>query len=130
MPHPPPPVPAGLHLLALAAVGLSTLLAYNVSPSTTFFNQALALAGWGALVWALALARGGWLAPRRLRWAGVGPVLAALALLALGALLPGGAGACAFCTSPCMSVWPTGLPASRPSLWRPPSMPAWRRSQH
>ena len=93
MPHPPPSVPAGLHLLALAAVGLSTLLAYNVSPSTTFFNQALALAGWGALVWALALARGGWLAPRRLRWAGVGPVLAALALVALGAVLPGGAGA-------------------------------------
>ena len=93
MPHPPPPVPAGLHLLALAAVGLSTLLAYNVSPSTTFFNQALALAGWGALVWALALAPGGWVAPRQVRWAGVGPVLAALALVALGAVLPGGAGA-------------------------------------
>jgi hypothetical protein len=77
----------------LAATALSTLLAYNVSPSTTFFNQALALAGWGALVWALALAPGGWVAPRQVRWAGVGPVLAALALVALGAVLPGGAGA-------------------------------------
>ena len=48
---------------SLAAAGLSTLLAYNVSPSTTFFNQALALAGWGALVWALALQPAGWLAP-------------------------------------------------------------------
>jgi hypothetical protein len=74
-------------LFPLTAAGLSTLLAYNVSPSTTFFNQALALAGWGALVWALALA------PRQVRWASVGPVLAALALVALGAVLPGGAGA-------------------------------------
>jgi O-antigen ligase len=83
-----------MHLLfSLSAAGLSTLLAYNVSPSTTFFNQALALAGWGALVWALALAPGGWVAPRQVRWAGVGPVLAALALVALGAVLPGGAGA-------------------------------------
>ena len=89
----PSPVPRGVQALALVAAGLSTLLAYNVSPSTTFFNQALALAGWGALVWALALAPGGWVAPRQVRWAGVGPVLAALALVALGAVLPGGAGA-------------------------------------
>jgi O-antigen ligase len=90
---PPLPAPLSLRALALTAAALSTLLAYNVSPSTTFFNQALALAGWGALVWALALARGGWLALRQVRWAGVGPVLAALALVALGAVLPGGAGA-------------------------------------
>ncbi len=51
----------GLQALTLAAAGLSTLLAYNVSPSTTFFNQALALAGWGGLVWALALQPAGWL---------------------------------------------------------------------
>ena len=88
----PSPVPRGVQALALVAAGLSTLLAYNVSPSTTFFNQALALAGWGALVWALALAPDGWLAPRQVRWAGVGPVLAALVLVALGAVLPGGAG--------------------------------------
>ena len=122
----------GLQALALAAAGLSTLLAYNVSPSTTFFNQALALAGWGALVWALALQPAGWLgashrptlgAPHGLTrgpagrgpwgrtlwllpglsrglnqglkpapWSGIAAVLAALALVGLGALLPWGAG--------------------------------------
>jgi O-antigen ligase len=68
LPMPPPSAPLsvsalGLQALTLAAAGLSTVLAYNVSPSTTFFNQALALAGWGALVWALALQPAGWLAP-------------------------------------------------------------------
>jgi O-antigen ligase len=63
MRQPSTPITIGLHALALAAAGLSTLLAYNVSPSTTFFNQALALAGWGALVWALALQPAGWLTP-------------------------------------------------------------------
>ena len=89
----------------LATAGLSTLLAYNVSPSTTFFNQALALAGWGALVWALALQPAGWLGPtyRRLLgltrglnpapWSGIAPALAALALVGVGALLPWGTGA-------------------------------------
>ncbi|MEY4268552.1 MAG: hypothetical protein RIS90_3087, partial [Pseudomonadota bacterium] len=69
-----------MHAFALAAAGLSTLLAYNVSPSTPFFNQALALAGWGALVWYLALQPAGWLAPRQAPLAGVGAVAAALAL--------------------------------------------------
>ncbi|MBS0445283.1 MAG: O-antigen ligase C-terminal domain-containing protein [Proteobacteria bacterium] len=37
---------------ACAAVALAPLIAYNVSPSSTFFNQAAALIGWGAwLVW-------------------------------------------------------------------------------
>lgn len=146
----PLPVSAlGLQALAGAAAGLSTLLAYNVSPSTTFFNQALALAGWGALVWALALQPAGWLGPshrptlgaphgltrgptrrgpwgwalwqlpglsRGLKqalsrglnqglnqglkqglnpapWSGIAAVLAALALVGLGALMPWGAGA-------------------------------------
>lgn len=39
-------------------MALPTLLAYNVSPSATFLNQALALAWWGLLVAALA-----WAAP-------------------------------------------------------------------
>jgi O-antigen ligase len=98
--------------IALAAAGLSTLLAYNVSPSTTFFNQALALAGWGGLVWALALQPAGWLAPSRgltwernrglppglargwnpAPWSGIAPTLAALLLVGVGALLPWGAG--------------------------------------
>ena len=92
------------YAMALAAAGLSTLLAYNVSPSTTFFNQALALAGWGAWVWALALLPAGWrpvsatTGPRSRRWQAVpraqgAPVVAALALVGLGAWLPWGAGA-------------------------------------
>ena len=36
--------------IALAAATLPSLLAWNVSPSPTFLNQALALALWGALV--------------------------------------------------------------------------------
>jgi O-antigen ligase len=39
---------------ALVAVALPTLLAYNLPPSATFFNQALALIGWG--IWLIALA--------------------------------------------------------------------------
>ena len=61
---------AGPLLLAVAA---PTLLAYNVSPSPTFLNQALCVGLWAAVV---LLARPLW--PGR----GVWPVLAALALLA------------------------------------------------
>jgi O-antigen ligase len=75
---------------------LSTLVAWNIAPSATFFNQALALAGWGALVWALALQPAGWLQPGAVPWAGVAPALGALELVGLGALMPWGAGAQAF----------------------------------
>ena len=61
---------AGPLLLAVAA---PTLLAYNVSPSPTFLNQALSVGLWGVVV---LLARPLW--PGR----GVWPVLAALALVA------------------------------------------------
>ncbi len=51
-------------LLAAAAAAVPSLLAYNVSPSPTFLNQALAIALWGAFVAvsaprALGAARGG-----------------------------------------------------------------------
>ena len=58
--------------IAAAAAALPSLLAYNVSPSPTFLNQALALALWGAFVGVSAPA-----APGR----GPGPLLAALALV-------------------------------------------------
>jgi len=45
-----------LLLAAAAAAAAPSLLAYNVSPSPTFLNQALALALWGAFVALLALA--------------------------------------------------------------------------
>jgi O-antigen ligase len=60
-------------VLAFAAAALPSLLAYNVSPSPTFLNQALALALWGA-----------WVTVCGLRWPGRGalPLWAALALVA------------------------------------------------
>ena len=70
--------------LALAAVALPTLIAYNLPPSATFFNQAAAFIGWGAWVVLLAGAPGVTLAgPWR---GGLRALLAAFALLALAAL--------------------------------------------
>ncbi|MFN7723488.1 MAG: Wzy polymerase domain-containing protein [Rubrivivax sp.] len=73
--------------LAIAAAAAPSLLAFNVSPSSTFLNQALALVLWG---WFVAMAAPPAVAlPARLgRWgagslAGVAPVGAALALVAL-----------------------------------------------
>ena len=39
--------------LAVLAVALPTLIAFNVPPSATFFNQAAALIGWGGSCWLL-----------------------------------------------------------------------------
>ena len=39
-----------LALLATAAVALPTLIAFNVPPSATFFNQAAAFVGWGGFL--------------------------------------------------------------------------------
>ncbi len=66
---------AALPLMVLAAAAPS-LLAYNVSPSPTFLNQALAFALWGAVV-IVSL-------PGRFN-RGVWPLLAALGVLALAA---------------------------------------------
>lgn len=70
--------------IATAAAALPSLLAYNVSPSPTFLNQALALALWGAFVAVSAPARPG---------RGPGPLLAALALVAVAAGWSWGPGA-------------------------------------
>ena len=74
---------------ALLAASAPSLLAYNVSPSPTFLNQALAIAAWGLFVVALA--------PGALaRTSRAGPLLALLGLLAAMALV---------------SWWPRSLPA-------------------
>lgn len=70
--------------LATAAAALPTLLAYNVAPSPTFLNQALALALWAWFVVFTAPAR-----PGREGW----PLWAALAGLAIGVVLAWGPGA-------------------------------------
>ena len=74
----------GSALLACLAIALPTLIAFNLPPSATFFNQAAALIGWGA--WAILLAasldrRAGWPPP-----GGLVALLASLALLAAAAL--------------------------------------------
>ena len=68
---------------ACLAVVLPTLLAFNLPPSATFLNQAVAFIGWGVLVFVVAAAPGvavdrPWRGPER-------GLLAALALLALAA---------------------------------------------
>ncbi len=62
--------------ITIAAAAAPSLLAYNVAPSPTFLNQALALGLWGAFVAATARARPG---------RGSAPLLAALGLLAAAA---------------------------------------------
>lgn len=91
-----------LPLLALASVVLPTVLAYNEPPSATFYNQAVALVGWGALcVWLTlrldqdAAAHASASAPGRR--APFSALIAALALVALASLA---------------APWWTGLPHS------------------
>jgi hypothetical protein len=70
--------------LASAAAAAPALLAYNVAPSPTFLNQALAFGLWGAFV---GLCRPHW--PDHRPW----PLWSALALLMAAALWPWGPGA-------------------------------------
>jgi O-antigen ligase len=69
-------------LAALLAIGLPALIAYNVPPSATFFNQAAAFIGWGVFLFLLTmrLPKGVW--PRS---QGMASLLVALSLLLLAA---------------------------------------------
>jgi O-antigen ligase len=71
-------------LLVVSAVALPMLLAFNMPPSATYFNQATALLGWGGWMLHLANAAPGTdpSLPREAKW-----VLSALALLCIAALL-------------------------------------------
>jgi O-antigen ligase len=85
-PLPLPPVMSVLRPLAWAAVAAPTLLAFNVSPSATFLNQALALFFWGLLATALA-----WAAPlnrdsARVAGLALGAPALVLVVMALGAV--------------------------------------------
>ena len=72
-----------LTALAVNAVALPALLAYNLPPSSTFLNQAAALVGWGAFLTVLA----GSMRPAVSRWSnGARALQAALVLLLLAAL--------------------------------------------
>jgi len=84
-------------VLACLAVAFPTLIAFNLSPSATFFNQAAAFVGWGGflLVLGAGLAHGA-----RPRSAGSLALLASIAILILAAL-----GASVFAGAP----WPLSL---------------------
>lgn len=84
-PAAPPDVIAALAVVALT---LPTLLAFNVAPSSTLFNQAAALIGWGGLAFALGLPlRATWQRPRP--GAGLAALLVTLAVsLALSCAAP------------------------------------------
>ena len=78
--------PVPLAAVALVAIGLPALLAYNAAPSSTFLNQVGALAGWALFGWILALRPAAGPAPM-LHARGFLALCAALGLLAIGALL-------------------------------------------
>ena len=80
-----------LLLAAVVAAAAPSLLAYNVSPSPTFLNQALALGTWGGF--ALLLAAGQRSAAGFAASRAAAPVQLALALIAAAALWSGTAGA-------------------------------------
>jgi len=80
---PQAPVPAWvLALCAVLAVAAPTLIAFNVAPSATFFNQAAALIGWGGFLIVLATCLPGDAWPRS---RGVVSLLVAMALIAASA---------------------------------------------
>ena len=81
-PHAPDPQLL-LTALAVSAVALPALLAYNLPPSSTFLNQAAALVGWGAF---LTLLTGSMPPGLSRRSAGAKALQAAFAVLLLAAL--------------------------------------------
>lgn len=91
--HPPrEPNPVMKFMITLALVP-STLLAYNTSPSTTFFNQALAVAFWGAVAWRMGLTAAPYPSRKPAAALKTLPTIAALGLVGLCAALTWGAGA-------------------------------------
>ncbi len=82
-----PAVLRGATVLACFALGMPMLLAFNLPPSATFLNQAVALIGWGAWLTVLGaslVASPG--APSWPRAGGLSALQAALAILLLAAL--------------------------------------------
>src|SRR5450432_1451927 len=76
-------------LCGAVAIVLPTLIAFNVAPSATFFNQAAALVGWGGflLVLGTAIPRAAW--PRSPAALLLLVAMAVLLLAALGASIFG-----------------------------------------
>jgi O-antigen ligase len=88
------PVPlagAAWPTLAIAAVAFPTLIAFNVAPSATFFNQAAAFVGWGGFLLVLGAALAPGVRPRSRGSLALAASLALLVLAALGASIFAGA---------------------------------------
>ena len=84
VPHAPAMLPSPYWLSAAClAVAFPTLLAFNLPPSPTFFNQAMAFVGWG--VWGLLLASAAGSRSARPADPGHAALLAALAVMAIAA---------------------------------------------
>ncbi len=78
-----------LHLVAAAAaIAAPTLIAFNLSPSATFLNQAASLVGWGAWAMLLALGLGGARAAGRPDRGAIALLAALLLLMACAAAAP------------------------------------------
>ena len=119
-----PSLPMGLLAGALLAVVAPTLIAAHDPPSITFYNQVLAVCGWGLWVWLLNRATGAQSRGFRLQH-GTDQAMAGLLLmgaiqvaLALGAWAWGplplglsmmGAGMCAVSALVCLTGWRSGL---------------------
>ena len=91
-------------LFGAVAATAPTLLAFNVAPSPTFLNQALAVAAWGWFVWGVVPdGRGAWAAARPV-WGALGLLMmAAWASSAWGAL-PWSLGASALALLACAAT--------------------------
>ena len=70
-------------LLATLAVAFPTVIAYNVAPSATFFNQAAAFVGWGGFLMVMGSCLPSGVLPRS---GGTRALLASLAILVMAAL--------------------------------------------
>jgi len=79
----PASLPGPVALGAVLAVPLPSLIAYNVPPSATFFNQAAAFVGWGVFLILLSPGLPLWLWPRS---QALDSLMTALALVLLAAL--------------------------------------------
>ena len=91
-PAAPPGYPEiGLALLACLAVAFPTLIAFNVAPSATFFNQAAAFLGWGGFLLVLGAGLGQSARPRSPGSLALLASIAILVLCALGASVFAGA---------------------------------------
>ena len=101
-------------MLGVVAATAPSLLAFNVAPSPTFLNQALAVAGWGWFVWGVAPSgRGAWTAAKPL-WAALALLMGAVFVSSAWGALPWSLGASGLALLACAATLLASGAASRP----------------